>query len=253
MDGRTSELEEHGRDDAQGGVGEHLDADVLNAYLSASGPGAAGAYPPHGLDPAARAVADAHLARCAACRAEVSELGTTVALLRALPEVAPRRSFILTPELVEAAGGRPRRPAPRLRWVWPVRWASALVSLLFVITVGLDPGVDTPTPSSLPATPVVVSGAATATTVAFSPIAGPDAGTGEPTVVAAGFTPTIFPTPTTLGAVAPAPAPALAPAAGASAGSWRAAEVGLGALASLLAVAGFLVPPFLRRRPAAGV
>src|SRR6266542_3780795 len=100
----------------------HLDEETLNAYLDAD------TGPTTGLTPAARAAADAHLAACGTCREALGELRATVVLLGALPQLAPRRSFALTPEAIEAAGGRvPREPAGRrLGWVWPVRWASAL-------------------------------------------------------------------------------------------------------------------------------
>src|SRR5919206_2043004 len=86
-----------GRRDAPG----HLSDGVLPAYLDAA----------PDLTPAARASVEAHLAGCAACRAALRDLGATVALLRDLPQLAPRRSFALTPELVEGAPGRARQPA----------------------------------------------------------------------------------------------------------------------------------------------
>lgn len=245
MDGR----DHAGRNDGPGGVNEHLDEVVFNALLDPIGA--------DGLDPAARAVAGAHLVRCAACREALGELEGTVALLRTLPQVAPRRSFVLMPETIEAVGGKVRRDGrahgPRLAWVWPVRWASALVALLLAITIGLDPGAD-PTSSSPPA-PRTVSQVATATntvppaTAAPSPTLGsfgaPE-GTGEVSIF--GLNLTVYPTPTAVPTAAPASPASLGTSA---ALAWRAAEIALGALAGALAFVGFLMPPLLRRRTAA--
>lgn len=223
------------------GANAHLDAELLGAYRDRAalraGDGA--------LDPAALAAAEAHLFACVECRDALRELDATVALLGALPQVAPRRSFILTPELVAASGGRVRpAPRPRFGWVWPTRWASAAVALLFALTIGLDLGDNgaiTPASSSTTATLI-----APTSTPVFGGIPitfeTPAAPLSETQVGAFEFgTPVIFGEPT------PAPAPAVA-ATPAQPTDWLAAEIFLGALAAVLAFFGFGLPPLLRRR-----
>jgi hypothetical protein len=221
--------------DRRRGAPGHLSDEVLTAYLDEA----------PDLTPAARASVEAHLAGCGACRAALRDLGTTVALLRDLPQLAPRRSFALTPDLVEGAAGPGREPvrpgSRRFAWVWPVRWASALATLLFAIVVGLDAGGPAAAP---PPTATQVVAVATSTPSPGVPPSSID----DPMfpVGAFGLTPTIFPSPTPV-AVAPPPAPA--PIARAT--DYRVAEVGLGGLALVLGAAGFLAPPFLRRRAVA--
>lgn len=45
---------------------------------------------------------EAHLEACEECRLEVDEFRATIGALRSLPEATPRRSFALTPQVVEA-------------------------------------------------------------------------------------------------------------------------------------------------------
>ena len=221
--------------DRRRGAPGHLSDEVLTAYLDEA----------PDLTPAARASVEAHLAGCGACRAALRDLGTTVALLRDLPQLAPRRSFALTPDLVEGAAGPGREPvrpgSRRFAWVWPVRWASALATLLFAIVVGLDASGPAPAPQSPTATEVVAVATSTPTPGL------PSSSAAEPTfpVVGFGLTPTVFPSPTPVAAPPPAPAPV------ARATDYRVAEVGLGGLAFVLGTAGFLAPPFLRRRAVA--
>lgn len=229
------------------GAGGHLDDEVLSAYCD---PAAAG-----GLDPAARALADAHLARCASCREAARELRGTLALLRALPQVAPRRSFVLTPEAIAAVRGKaPRRSRGAARgglaWIWPVRWASALVTLLLVVTVGLDLGTPAPQAPIAAATNIVNTTPLTAVATAPPPAgnvsqSAPVEPDSTPIVALSLLTPIVFPTP------APTPAP-VTPVSAAWTVDWYGAALLLGALASTLAFCGFALPPFLRRRDAAG-
>ena len=116
---------------------EHLNDEVLQAYLDRGDAG---------LSPTARSFADAHLAGCAMCRAALDDLLTTVAILRAVPQTPLRRSFILTPEAAAATGG-PRLPRDVPRWVCPTRWATALATIIFAVTIGLDLGAR-PTPAA---------------------------------------------------------------------------------------------------------
>ena len=230
--------------DGSRGAPGHLSDELLTAYLDGA----------PDLTPAARATVEAHLAGCAGCRAALRDLETTVALLRDLPQLAPRRSFALTPELVEAAGGRRRQvrhePAHaasrRLAWVWPARWASMLATLLFAVVVGLDVSVPAPAPSPTSVTQVVANGAHGALATSTPTLSLPPSVPEEPVLGAFSLTPTVFPTPTPVVA-APPPEPALV----VDETDYRVAEVGLGALALLFGAAGFLAPPFLRRRSAA--
>jgi len=183
----------------------------------------------------------AHLAEDAASPEELRELRATAALLGALPQIAPRRTFILTPEQVAAAGTQ--RAARRLRWVWPTRWATALAAVCFAITVGLGQGA-APEPAAVAPDPTVA--AATATPQSAAGV-GPLQGTVEPTVQAFVFgTVVVVSTPTAV----PAQPPQAAPPASARA-DWRPVQVALGALTALGAFFGFVLPPFLRRRDVA--
>lgn len=235
-----------GSNGASGGQGtngadRHLDVELLSAYRDRAARG------DDVLDPIAYAAAGAHLSGCERCRATLRELDATVALLRDLPQLAPRRSFILTPELIAAAGGRAPRERRRFAWVWPVRWASAVAALLFALTVGLDRGAA----PSQQTTGVVLSTAATAaitapatfSTLTFSTPTFPD--DTPPVWAFSSFTPTVYPTPTAV------PTPTPAPVGTTTADLWP-VEVFLGSLASILALFGFALPPLLRRRhPAA--
>ena len=218
--------------DGRRGVPGHLSDEVLTAYLDDA----------PDLTPASRASAEAHLAGCAACRAALRDLEATVALLRDLPQLAPRRSFALTPELVEGAAGPGRElvgaGSRRFAWVWPVRWASALATLLFAIVVGLD--ASGPAPASQPPTATQVVAVATSTPTPGLLVSAP----GDlPEVIIFGTPEFIYPTATPI--VAPPPPAAVSEA------DYRVAGVGLGALALVLGAAGFLAPPFLRRRTVA--
>lgn len=241
--------EQYRRDGATG----HLNDVVLTSYLDAR----AGRVT--ALSPAVRTIAEQHLAACAACRATMRELEATVTLLRELPQLAPRRSFALLPE-AGAAGGTVRQEpvAHRLRWVWPVRWASALVTLLLVLTLVLDNSDNSAVPGTLPAVASQQAPAATQTVTRPAPTAvsgtvqvvtAPSADDPREPLTIFGLTPVIVEPPAT--AVVVAPVTPGTPATTASASYWRAAEIALGALALALAGVGFLIPLFLRRRSAA--
>lgn len=93
------------------------------------------------LDAAGGEELDAHLAGCAACRERCAELGTTRALVRALPTLQPRRSFALSPYAVErrrlgSLAGRLSRLA--------VGAAAALVVVVSSSVVFSGPALDTP-------------------------------------------------------------------------------------------------------------
>ena len=88
------------------GMTEHPEL-LLSAYLDLA------------LAPSERASVDAHLAACARCRVQLSELRATSRLIGALPPLAPRRSLV--PRL-------DRAPV----WLRPVRLLGAMGSGLFV-------------------------------------------------------------------------------------------------------------------------
>lgn len=204
---------------------EHLNDEVLNAYLDRTD---------SGLSPAARDFADAHLADCAACRAALDDLTTTLAILRAVPETPLRRSFILTPEAAAAAGG-PRLPRQFPRWIWPTRWATAVAAVIFAVTVGLDLG------TSAPAAPAANAPVRTATSIGVTPTACVTqaclSSFGDPNGVI------VFPTPT---AIATAPVtPQGDPFTGAE---LRPIQVASGLLAFLGAGLGFLLPAYRTRQ-----
>jgi hypothetical protein len=181
---------------------------------------------------------EAHLAEDASSPEELRDLRATAALLGALPQVAPRRTFILTPEQVAASGGR--RAARRLGWVWPTRWATAVAAVCFAVTIGLgqggaaEPAAVTPSPA-----------AAVASTATSQPAGvGPTQGTVEPTLQIFGVgTAIVVPAPTAVAVVPPPPV-----AAPMERIDWRPAQLALGALTAIGAFFGFLLPPFLRRR-----
>ncbi|MDX2122110.1 MAG: zf-HC2 domain-containing protein [Gemmatimonadota bacterium] len=71
-------------------------------------------YADGGLDPAARARVEAHLASCAACRAEVAALAAILAEARALPRtIEPGRD--LWPGIAPRLAARPARRLPWLQ------------------------------------------------------------------------------------------------------------------------------------------
>jgi len=96
------------------GPGEHLD-DALSAYLDDE------------MGPAARREAEAHLAGCGDCRAELAEVAAARRAVRILPVHAAHRPLVGA----DAFGGRPRtsgapKPAvPRRRAVWALAAAVA--------------------------------------------------------------------------------------------------------------------------------
>jgi len=121
---------------------QNLDLDVLNAFLDGR------------LDPTERAAAADHLAGCAACRGELAELRATVALLRGLPQYAPRRSFRLGAEHAGAAARAEGRLARWLPALPALRAATAAVAVLLLVAVAGDlasSSRDDPSPAVAPA------------------------------------------------------------------------------------------------------
>src|SRR5262245_39284870 len=181
----------------------------------------------------------AHLTEEAASPEELHELRATAALLGALPQVAPRRTFILTPEQVAASGGR-RAKQRSLAWVWPTRWATAIAAVCFAVTIGLDLGA-APEATPIAPGPTVAAVAPTATPRSSSARLDP----GETPVIIFAPTPD-FVLPTQTVAITVPPTPPVE--AQVERMDWRPAQIVMGALTGLGAFFGFLLPPFLRRR-----
>ena len=106
------------------GPNRHLDLDALNAVLDGA------------LDPVDRAAAEAHLAGCAACAADLAELRATVGLLRRLPQYRPRRDFTLGPEHAIRPRSVDETDSPRFLPSPPaMRVATLAVAALLLLAV----------------------------------------------------------------------------------------------------------------------
>ncbi len=211
------------RNQQRAGQVEHLDDEALSAYLDGTA---------NGLAPIACAHAAAHLQGCPDCRADLADLTETLAMLHTLPQIAPRRSFILTPEAAAVVGG-PRLPRRTPRWLWPTRWATALAGLIFAVTLGLGDGAaNTPVPTN----------AAQAATRGVVPLCIDEPVQGCLSAQGVGI-PIVFPTATPL-AVPGAAQRGTTPGAT----DWRPLQTLSGSLALLGGFCGFLLPPLLRRR-----
>lgn len=97
---------------------QHIANDDLSAYLD----GAA--------DARVRSAIEDHLATCAACGAELTELRATVRLLQSLPVPAPRRSFQLGPE-----HARPGPPKGVILTLLPMVRALSVAAAIALLVV----------------------------------------------------------------------------------------------------------------------
>jgi anti-sigma factor RsiW len=101
--------------------GDHLD-DTLSAYLDDE------------LAPAARREVEAHLAGCAACRAELDEVAAARRAIRIMPVHARPRSLVDAdpfPELGRPSGvTRPAASRRRAAWALAAAVAAAIAFLL---------------------------------------------------------------------------------------------------------------------------
>lgn len=168
----------------------------------------------------------AQLAEEAVSPEELHELRATVSLLGALPQVAPRRTFILTPELL---GEAPRQPVSRrFGWLWSARWATAVAAVCFVITLGFGQVAESG-PTAVAVSPTAVVAAVTPRPT-------------EPQITILGDPTFVVPVPTAV--VAPATA-ATSPAGFGV--DWRPAQLFFGALTALGALVGFIIPSLRRR------
>jgi hypothetical protein len=108
----------------------HLAAELLSRFLDEPG-----SFPS-----AERDVIERHLASCEDCRTALAELDGIVFALRALPQVAPPRSFALAPGQVR--GQQPVVLHETPQWIERllprVRAVAAVAALLFVCVLGAD-------------------------------------------------------------------------------------------------------------------
>jgi hypothetical protein len=88
------------------------------------------AYVDGELSPRQRAQLQARLAREPRLKRALAELEATVSLMRDLPQLTPRRSFSLTPDMVGVTAPRPVFP-----WL---QLATVLSAFAFAVTLGFD-------------------------------------------------------------------------------------------------------------------
>lgn len=106
------------------GMPPPIDDELLSAWLDGQ------------LSRAERDAVEAAIAADPAARAQATDLRATVALLRGLPQPAPRRTFILTPE--QGAAIRPARVTWITRLFPAVSAASAVAAVLCIALVAGD-------------------------------------------------------------------------------------------------------------------
>lgn len=162
------------------GIPPPIEDELLSAYLDGQ------------VSPAERDAVEAALAADPAVRARAADLRATVALLRALPQPAPRRTFILTPE--QAASIRPVR-VPWVTRLFPaIAAVSAVAAVLCLALIAGDlatGGFSTKT-SVTPARPITesvtdaTSTAATLSSVAPAATTAPAAAAIMPVTAASG-------------------------------------------------------------------
>jgi hypothetical protein len=78
---------------------------------------------------------EAHLETCEQCQLDLDGLRATMGALRSLPDVEPKRSFALTPEMITPARPAPG-PAPAL--TYGTRLAAAGLAAALVIVFAID-------------------------------------------------------------------------------------------------------------------
>lgn len=107
-----------------GGMPPPIDDELLSAWLDGR------------VSSAERAVVEAAIAADPTARAQAADLRATVALLRGLPQPAPRRTFILTPE--QGAAIRPARAAWITRLFPAVSAVSVVAAVLCIALIAGD-------------------------------------------------------------------------------------------------------------------
>ncbi len=181
-----------------------IDDELLSAYLDGQ------------VSPAERDAVDVAMTADPAVRARAADLRATVALLHGLPQPAPRRTFILTPE--QAAAIRPVR-VPWITRLFPtVATVSAVAAVLCLMLVAGDlatGGFSTRQPAAVRTRPAVESVSDATTT----------------RVTAAAAAPTTVPAATAVASGASSAA-TTAPPAPAAAAALPAATVAAGSVAS---------------------
>jgi hypothetical protein len=178
-----------------------IDDELLSAYLDGQ------------VSPDERAIVEVAIAADPAVRARVTDLRATVALLRALPQPVPRRTFILTPE--QAASIRPVR-VPWVTRLFPtvvaVSTVAAVLCLMLVAGDLATGGFATrqqQTTTARPAIESVSDAAVTRVTTGAAALATAPAAT----IASLPTAPTSLPAPAAAAANGPAPAAAVAPIA----------------------------------------
>ncbi|HEY8291916.1 MAG TPA: hypothetical protein VIG44_05490 [Thermomicrobiales bacterium] len=248
-----------------GGMPPPIDDELLSAWLDGQ------------VSPAEHGAVEAAIAADPAVRARAADLRATVALLRALPQPASRRTFILTPE--QAATIRPVR-VPWITRLFPaVAAVSAVAAVLCLALIAGDlatGGFSTKTsatsarPVTESVTDATVTNAALAPTTAAAPTTVAPAATTAPAPVAGAAVSrapaaaaAIAPVTAAAGSAAPAPAaaaiaptalsgtmtavPALTPTVGSFAGSSGALPASPTIVANVSSP-----PPVVRAAPSAG-
>lgn len=89
------------------------------------------------LSESERARVDAHLKTCDICTTEIAQMRAMIGALAALPESGPRRSFQLTPEMVQQPRARPAY-APSHGLANGMRMAAAGLAAALVIVFVVD-------------------------------------------------------------------------------------------------------------------
>ncbi len=110
------------------------------------------------LDARAAGKLEAHLSSCSACGRQLEELRTTVGLLRQVPVLTPRRSFILT-EAPAPSGAVERRRARTPAWAAALATSAAAVAFFAVLSTDLSGGLSSTPPPRDEATPTVAAAA----------------------------------------------------------------------------------------------
>ena len=125
----------------------HASQETLSEYLDGR------------LDARASGKLEAHLSSCSACERQLEELRTTVGLLRQVPVLTPRRSFILT-EAPASSGAVERRRARPPAWAAALATSAAAVAFFAVLSTDLSGGLSSTPPPRDEVAPTVVPAAA---------------------------------------------------------------------------------------------
>lgn len=103
----------------------HLPDDILNAWIDDV------------ATPAERAIVDDHIAGCDTCQQRLRELRGVKTMLGDLPEIAPRRSFTLTPDQAKKPSPIRESAAPsRILRLLPIVRSLGVAAMLAVLVLG---------------------------------------------------------------------------------------------------------------------